>query len=45
MCGIAGIFAYRKSAPPVDEQKLSRIHKALPCNDPAQRQLDISYEG
>ncbi len=29
MCGIAGIFAYRESAPPVDEQELLRIREAM----------------
>lgn len=29
MCGIAGIYAYRESAPPVDEQELLRIREAM----------------
>ncbi len=29
MCGIAGIFAYRESAPPVDEQELLRIREHM----------------
>ncbi|MCX7140583.1 MAG: asparagine synthase (glutamine-hydrolyzing) [Proteobacteria bacterium] len=29
MCGVAGIFAYRESAPPVDEQELLRIREAM----------------
>src|SRR4051794_23532910 len=29
MCGIAGIFAYGQSAPPVDEQELLRIREAM----------------
>ena len=29
MCGIAGIFAYCESAPPVDEQELLRIREAM----------------
>ena len=28
MCGIEGIYAYRESAPPVDESELLRIRKA-----------------
>lgn len=29
MCGIAGIFAYRESAAPIDEQELLRIREAM----------------
>ncbi len=29
MCGIAGVFAYRESAPPVDEQELLRIRESM----------------
>ncbi len=29
MCGIAGIFAFRESAPPVDERELLRIREAM----------------
>jgi len=29
MCGIAGIYAYRESAPPVDEQELLRIREHM----------------
>jgi len=29
MCGIAGVYAYRESAPPVDEQELLRIREAM----------------
>jgi asparagine synthase (glutamine-hydrolysing) len=29
MCGIAGIYAYRESAPPVDEQELLRVREAM----------------
>ena len=29
MCGIAGVFAYRAEAPPVDEQELLRIREHM----------------
>src|SRR5450759_1336274 len=29
MCGIAGIFSYRESAPPVDREELLRIREAM----------------
>ena len=29
MCGIAGIFAYRDHAPPVDREELLRIREAM----------------
>src|SRR5919109_3056624 len=34
MCGIAGIFAYRNSAPPVDEAELLRIREAMVARGP-----------
>ena len=44
MCGIAGIYAYRESAPPVDEQELLRIREAMPGDESAPRELDIFHE-
>ena len=29
MCGLAGIFAYRHDAPPVDREELLRIREAM----------------
>ena len=29
MCGIAGIYSYRDSAPPVDREELLRIREAM----------------
>ena len=42
MCGIAGIFAYRESAPPVDEQELLRIREAMITRGPDGAGLWIS---
>lgn len=42
MCGIAGIFAYRESAPPVDRQELLRIREAMVHRGPDGAGLWIS---
>ena len=34
MCGIAGIYAYRDPAPPVDEEELSRIREQMARRGP-----------
>ena len=34
MCGIAGIFAYRESAPPVDADELLRIREHMIARGP-----------
>src|SRR5512132_1165323 len=34
MCGIAGAFAYRESAPPVEQQELLRIREAMAHRGP-----------
>lgn len=45
MCGIAGIFAYRESAPPVDEQELLRIREAMVKRGPDGAGLWVSDDG
>ena len=42
MCGIAGIYAYRESAPPVDEQELLRIREHMITRGPDGAGLWIS---
>jgi asparagine synthase (glutamine-hydrolysing) len=42
MCGIAGIFAYRESAPPVDREELLRIREAMIARGPDGAGLWIS---
>ena len=37
MCGIAGIYAYRDSAPPVDRDELLRIREAMVAARPGRR--------
>lgn len=44
MCGIAGIFAYRESAPPVDERELLRIREAMIHRGPDGAGLWISND-
>ena len=42
MCGIAGIFAYRDQAPPVDKEELLRIREAMRLRGPDGEGLWIS---
>ena len=42
MCGIAGIFAYRDGAPPVDQAELLRIREAMIARGPDGAGLWIS---
>lgn len=45
MCGIAGIFAYRDQAPPVDREELLRIREAMRLRGPDGEGLWISPNG
>ncbi len=42
MCGIAGIYAYREAAAPVDEQELLRIREAMIHRSPGGAGLWVS---
>ena len=42
MCGVAGIFAYHRSAPPVDQEELLRIREAMARRGPDGAGLWIS---
>src|ERR1700691_4442432 len=44
MCGIAGIYAYREPAPPVDEHELLRIREAMIHRGPDGEGLWISHD-
>ena len=45
MCGIAGIFAYRDPAPPVDRVELVRVRDAMAARGPDGEGLWISKDG
>jgi asparagine synthase (glutamine-hydrolysing) len=45
MCGIAGIFAYRGQAPPVDREELLRIREAMRLRGPDGEGLWVSRDG
>ncbi len=45
MCGIAGIFAYRDTAPPVDREELLRIREAMRVRGPDGAGLWVSDDG
>src|SRR3990172_5097969 len=45
MCGIAGIFSYRPSAPPVDREELLRIREAMIRRGPDGAGLWLSEDG
>ena len=44
MCGIAGIYSYRDSAPPVDREELLRIREAMVKRGPDGAGLWISND-
>ena len=45
MCGIAGIFAYRDPAPPVDQAELVRVRDAMAARGPDGEGLWVSRDG
>ena len=45
MCGIAGIYAYRESAPPVDSAELLRIRDHMRRRGPDGEGMWISGDG
>ena len=45
MCGIAGIFAYREEAPPVDREELIRTREAMRVRGPDGAGLWLSEDG
>ncbi|HLZ34367.1 MAG TPA: asparagine synthase (glutamine-hydrolyzing) [Nitrospira sp.] len=45
MCGVAGIFAYRDQAPPVDQEELLRIREAMRSRGPDGEGLWLSRHG
>ncbi len=44
MCGIAGVFSYHKTAPPVESESLTRVRERMASRGPDGAGLWISYD-